>query len=149
MQIKIIVIAFALSIAANGTLFASEIYKSIDSEGNVHFSDIPTVGSEHLSIRSRPTDPARVQSGVQVRIESQTLTAEKVANAPQGPTPEERRAEARERAEKCNEYRDRQTQFTQNRRIYKMENGERVYYDEQEMQAARAGVDEQVQKYCY
>jgi len=148
MQIKITVFALALSIVAPGTLFASEIYKSIDSDGNVHFSDIPTVGSEHLSIRSRPTNAARIQSEAQGRNESQTLRAEEGAKAPQGPTPEERRAAARERATKCNEYRERQTQFTQNRRIYKMENGERVYYDDQEMQAARAGVDDQVQKYC-
>ncbi len=148
MQFKLTVLVIALSIAASGTLFASEIYKSIDSEGNVHFSDIPTVGSEHLSIRSRPTDPARVQSKVQARADSQTQRAEEEAKAPQGPAPEDRREEARERDEKCKKYRDRQTEFKQNRRIYKMENGERVYYDEQEMQAARAGLDDLVQKYC-
>jgi hypothetical protein len=45
-------------------------------------------------------------------------------------------------------YRARQVEFTRNRRIYKMEDGERVYYDEAEMQAARSGVDDQVQQYC-
>jgi hypothetical protein len=45
-------------------------------------------------------------------------------------------------------YRARQVEFTRNRRIYKMEDGERVYYDEAEMQTARSGVDDQVQKYC-
>ncbi len=148
MQIKTTVFALALSIAATGTLLAGEIYKWTDSEGNVHFSDIPTAGSEHLSIRSRPTDTARIQAQAQTRINNQTQKAEEQASAPQGPTPEELREEARDREEKCNKYRDRQTQFTRSRRIYRMENGERVYYDEQEMQAARAGVDEQVQKYC-
>jgi hypothetical protein len=148
MRIKTTVIALALSIVATGTLLASEIYKWTDPEGNVHFSDIPTMGSEHLSIRSRPTDPARIQAQAQSRTDDRTQKAKEQANAPQGPTSEELREEKRDREEKCNKYRARQTQFTQNRRIYRMENGERVYYDEQEMQAARSGLDEQVQKYC-
>ncbi len=148
MQIKTTVFALALTIAASGTLFASEIYKRIDSDGTVHYSDLPTVGAEHLSIRSRPTDPERAQARVQSRVESQTTSAEEKANAPQGPTAEELRAEARERDEKCNKYRDQQARFTRNRRIYKMEDGERVYYDEAEMQAARSGVDDQVQQHC-
>ncbi len=151
MQIKITVFAFALSMAATGTLFASEIYKWTDEEGNVHYSDLPTgaPGEEHLAIRSRPTDPARVQAKAQARVDDRTLIAEKEANAPQGPTPEELRAEAREREKTCNKYRGRQTEFTENRRIYKLdENGERVYYDEEEMRAARAGVDDLVEKYC-
>ena len=148
MHIKTTVFALTLTIAASGTLFASEIYKRIDSDGNVHFSDRPTVGAEHLSIRSRPTDPERVQTRVQSRVDDQAVSAERKANAPQGPTAEELRSEARERDEKCNKYRDQQAKFTRNRRIYKMEDGERVYYDEAEMQAARSGVDDQVQKYC-
>ena len=145
MQIKITVLAFALSIAASGTLLASEIYKTIDSEGNVQFSDIPTVGAEHLDIRSRPTNRAAIQSEAQARNHTQTSEA---ASAPQGPTAEERQAEARERDQLCNKYRARQSEFERNRRIYKMENGERVYYNEDEMQAARTGVDDKVQEYC-
>ena len=148
MQIKTTVFALALMIAASGTLFASEIYKRTDSEGNVSFSDRPTVGAEHLSIRSRPTNPERVQARVQSRGDDQAPKSEEKANAPQRPTEEELRAEVRERDEKCNMYRARQAEFTRNRRIYKMEDGERVYYDDAEMQVARSGVDDQVQKYC-
>lgn len=56
MQIKITVIAFALTIAATSTLLASEIYKWTDEDGNVHFSDRPAAGVEHVAIQSRPTD---------------------------------------------------------------------------------------------
>ena len=149
MQVKKTLIAFALSLAATSTLFASEIYKWTDEEGNVYFSDRPTVGAEHLAIRSRPTDPDRVRAEVQAEVDRQSQKAAEVANAPQGPTPQEQRAEAREREEKCNQYTERQIQFTQNRRIYRMnENGERVYYDEAEMAAARARVDGLVDDYC-
>ncbi len=151
MYVRITVFAFVLSIATTGTLFASEIYKWTDEEGHVHYSELPTgaAGEEHLAIRSRPTNPARVQAEAQARVDARTLRAEEQANAPQGPTPEELRAEAREREKTCNKYRDRQTEFTENRRIYKLdENGERVYYDEEEMRAARASVDDLVKRYC-
>ena len=150
MLVKITVFALALSIASIGTLSASEIYKWTDEEGNVYFVDRPTgaAGEEHVAIRSRPTDPARVQAAVQAQADAQTLRAED-ANAPQGPTTEELLAEAREREERCNKYTDRQLQFTNNRRIYRMdENGERVYYDEQEMAVARTQVDGLVERYC-
>ena len=151
MPVKITVIALALSIASIGTLSASEIYKWTDEEGIVHFVDSPTgaAGEEHLAIRSRPTDPARVQAAVQAEADAQTLRAEAEANAPQGPTPEELLADAREQQEQCNKYTERQVQFTDNRRIYRMdENGERVYYDEEEMAAARTNVDDLVERYC-
>ena len=150
MYVRITVFAFVLSIATTGTLFASEIYKWTDEEGIIHFVDRPTgAASEvHLEIRSQPTDPARVQAEAQSRVDDRIRRAEEEANAPQGPTQEELIAEARERKEQCNKYRDRQTQFTQSRRIYRMENGERVYYDEGEMSVARARVDDLVKKYC-
>jgi len=146
MLVKITVFALALSIASIGTLSASEIYKWTDEEGNVYFVDRPTgaAGEEHIAIRSRPTDPARVQA----QADAQTLGAED-ANAPQGPTAEELLAEARKREERCNKYTDRQLQFTNNRRIYRMdENGERVYYDDEEMAVARTQVDGLVERYC-
>ncbi len=147
MLVKITVFALALSIASIGTVSASEIYKWTDEEGNVYFVDRPTgaAGEEHLAIRSRPTDPARVQT----QADAQTLSTEEEANAPQGPTTEALLAEAREREERCNKFTDRQVQFTNNRRIYRMdENGERVYYDEEEMAVARAEVDGLVERYC-
>ncbi len=139
----------ALSLAATGTLFANDIYKWTDEDGNVHFSDRPTEGAEHLAISSQPTDPARIQAEAQARVDARTLKAEEAANAPQGPTLDELRADARERQDKCNVYRERQVQFTQNRRIYRLdEDGERVYYDEDEMQVARDGVADKVKEFC-
>jgi hypothetical protein len=141
--------ALALSFATTGTLHASDIYKWTDEDGNVHYSDTPTEGAERLAIQSRPTDPAHIQAEAQARVDARNLSAEEAANAPQGPTPEELQAEAREREEQCNKYRDLQIQFTQNRRIYRMdEAGERVYYDEEEMQAARDDVADKVREYC-
>jgi hypothetical protein len=144
-------IAFALSIATSGTVSAGDVFKWTDEDGNVHFSDKP-VGEgeiERVDIQSRPTNPARVQARVQTQADAQTLRAEEEANAPQGPSQEELLAEARQREEQCTKYTARQVEFTNNRRIYRMdENGERIYYDEAEMAVARAELDGLVKKYC-
>jgi hypothetical protein len=151
MKIRIALFAIALLIAAPGTILASEIYRWTDDDGVVHYSDLPTgaEGEEHLAIQSRPTDLARILADDQARVDAQTLKAEQEANAPKGPTAEELQAEAREKKDNCSKYRARQASFIQNRRIYQLdESGERVYYDEEEMATARAGVDDLVKQHC-
>lgn len=151
MQNRIVMLTFALSIAASGMVSAGDIFKWTDEEGNVHFSDKPAGESdvERLDIQSRPTNPTRVQAEVQAQIDARAQVAEEEASAPQGPTAEELLAAARQREERCQKYTRRQAEFTNNRRIYRLdENGERVYYDEAEMAVARAEVDGLVEKYC-
>lgn len=152
MHVRILLFALALSIATTGSLFASNIYKWTDEEGNVHYGDLPTgaAGEERLAIPSRPTNTALIQARVQAQAKARTRRAEAAAAiAAQQPTAEELRAQSLERQEKCTRYRERQTAFTRNRRIYKMdENGERVYYDEEQMADARTRVDELVKQYC-
>lgn len=136
---------------AAGPASASEIYKWTDEEGNVHYSDRPVASenTEHMAIRSRPTDPAKVEAEVQARIDSQTERAEQAASAPRGPSTEELQAQAIDREEKCMKYRDREFEFTRARRIYRQdESGERVYYTEEEMADARQKVESLVNEYC-
>lgn len=149
--LKTISIALLLSIATNGTLLASEIYKWTDEEGNLHFGDRPTGAEteERLAIRSKPTDPARVQAQVQARVVAREERAEQEAVVEQGPSPEELAAQARERATKCDIYKERLTSFVQSRHLYRVdENGERAYLNEEEMQHAREKVEDQVEEYC-
>lgn len=151
MRFRTMVIAFVLTLAVPGMSTATEIYKWVDEQGVVHYVDLPTgaEGEEHLAIRSRPTNPDRVQASMQAREEAMAREAEAKANAPRGPSEEQLQAQARHREEQCNKYRERQTRFTENRRIYRMdENGERVYYSAEETQSARDKVDELVNQYC-
>ena len=138
-----------LAITAAGTLFAGQVYKWTDDEGNVYYSDTPVANAQRVAIDSRPTDPKQAPAETQARADAQAQKAEDASSAPQEPTQEELQAEARERAENCTKYKERQLQFAQSRRIYRMdEDGERVYYDEEEMAATRARVAEQVNEYC-
>jgi len=147
MHIRIAI--FVTVMAAAGMLFAGDVYKWTDDDGNVYYSDTPVANAERVVVDSRPTDPKHIQAETQALADVRAQKAEEAANAPQGPTKEELQAEVQERAENCTKYQERQVQFTQNRRIYRMdENGERVYYDEDEMAAARARVAEQVDEFC-
>ncbi|HWM27953.1 MAG TPA: DUF4124 domain-containing protein [Woeseiaceae bacterium] len=131
---------------------ASDIYKWTDADGNVHFGDRPSgaVSEQRLAISSNPTDPARVSEIVQARNDARTAQAAATAvAAAEEPTAEELRAAEKERAEKCNSYKERLQKFVTSRRLYRQdENGERVYLDEEETLAARARVQEQVVEYC-
>jgi len=87
---------------------------------------------------------------VQSRADAAAKAAEEEAAAtPAGPSPAELQAQADARVEKCSQYRAQLQRFITSRRLYRQdENGERVYLDEDETQAARERVENQVQDYC-
>lgn len=144
---RAIAVALMLAVTSAGTAVAGDIFKWTDEDGNVHFGDVPvSAESEKVAIQSRPTNPARVQANVQSRADVAAKAAEA---APTGPSPEELQAQADARAEKCSTSRALLQRFVTSRRLYRQdENGERVYLDEDEMQAARERVENQVQDYC-
>ncbi|NNE60059.1 MAG: DUF4124 domain-containing protein [Woeseia sp.] len=137
--------------------FAGDIYKWTDAAGNVHYGDNPAedVNAERVYIRSRPSDRARTAAS-RNRAETATRSAATSANAENqetaqapGPTPEELREQAKEKARKCAEFKQRLQSMVQSRRLYREDdNGERVYLDEQEMQTARDNTQSKVEEYC-
>lgn len=141
-----------LAMAASTTTVAGDIYKWTDADGNVHFGDRPSgvASEERLAINSRSTNPDRVRSIVQARNDARAARNEAgAAKRADEPTPEELRAAAQERADKCDTYKERLQKFLTSRRLYREdESGERVYLDEEETLAARAQVQEQVVAYC-
>jgi hypothetical protein len=139
-----------LTLVVAGSALAGEIYKWTDADGNVHYGDRPVdTQSERLDIKSKPTDNANVQATTQARVDAQAQQREEANNLPAGPTPEELRAEAEQRAEQCTASKAQLQKFLTSRRIYREdENGERVYMDEAEMQATRERAENQVEEYC-
>lgn len=151
MRYQAIAFALMLVLFAASTTAVGQIYKWTDEDGNVHFADKP-VGeeAEKVAIQSKRTNADRVQAEQQARVAASAKAAEEeAAAAPTGPTADEMQARAEERAQKCDMYRERMARFVRSRRIYREdENGERVYMTEEEMQAAREQVENQVQEYC-
>ena len=139
-------------VSASGTAFANDIYRWTDEDGNVHYGDRPTgdATEERLAISSKPTDSSKVQARSQSRYAAKKAAEASVPSEPQGPTEDELRAQAAEKRQKCDTYKARLQKFVQSRRLYKEdENGERVYLDEEQIQAARERVENQVQEYCH
>ena len=148
---RAIAVALMLAVAAAGPAAAGDIFKWTDEDGNVHFEDRPAgENPEKVAIQSKPTNPARVQAMVQSRADAAAKAAEaEAAAAPTGPSSEELQAQADARVEKCSKYRAQLQSYVTSRRLYRQdENGERVYLDEDETQAARERVENQVQDYC-
>jgi hypothetical protein len=148
---NVIALIMMLAVSVGGMAFASDIYKSTDEQGNVHYGDRPTgdPSEERLDISSRPTDASRVQAQVQASYDARAAAKEAAASEPAGPSSKELQAQALERQEKCASYKARLQKFVTSRRLYREdENGERVYLDEDETQAAHERVENQVAKYC-
>ena len=144
-------LALTLAVAFIGSAGASEIYKWVDEDGNVHFEDRPSdeISVEVVDIQSRPTDPELVHQQVQARLDQKASAAEAAANAPQGPSKDELAAEAADRKQKCDMYTQRLQTFIVKRHLYRQqEDGERYYLNEDEMKEARDGVREQIAEYC-
>lgn len=139
------------ALITSGTAVASEIYKWTDSDGNVHYGDRPTGEApvERLAIVSRSTDNSVVQERLQARAEARAAARQVAAEAPKEMTREEIRAEQAKRQERCLEYRGKLETFEQSARLYREdEAGEREYLEEDEIQAARSRVEQQIKEYC-
>jgi hypothetical protein len=140
-----------VALSVSGMALANDIYKWTDENGNVHYGDRPSgdASEERVAISSRATDPAEVQARVQSRYEARDAAERAAAAEPAGPSEEDLAAQAAERRQKCDTYKARLQKFVTSRRLYKQdEDGERVYLDEEQTQAARERVENQVQEYC-
>jgi hypothetical protein len=142
--------ASLVALVATSVVFAGDIYKWTDADGNVHYGDRPIEGAqpERLAIASQPTDPAVIESMTAARAKARTEAAETKVAA-EGPSAEELRAEAEARTEQCASSRQQLQTFVTSRRLYREdEAGERVYLDEEQTLAARQRVEDQVTEYC-
>ncbi len=142
----VLILGFAATIGAT----AGEIYKWTDADGNTQYGDRPTEDAVRMTaIESRSTDNSRVQANTQARLEKQAERAEAAANEAKEPTPEELRAEKKQRADQCQTYRGQLEKLITSRRLYREnKDGEREYLGEDEMRTARAAAQSKVEEYC-
>ena len=145
-------ITFACTaLLAGGLAVGGEIYKWTDEDGNVHYEDRPLGAGqiERVAISSRNTDQAAVQARVDARRESRALADQVDSEATPEMTAEEVRQEKEERAEKCQQYRDRLEAFLRSQRLYREDDsGDRQYLSDDEVLAARTRVEGQIKEYC-
>lgn len=144
--------AFAMTIG--GGAMASEIYKWVDEDGNVNYGDRPTsnqgANPEVVALTYRRTDSSSVQQRVAAQGEAEAAREEqRAARADEKKAAAEQAAEAEAKQKRCDTYRARLETFVQSRRLYREDdNGERVYLDETQTNAARQRVEELVAENC-
>ncbi|MGB5352153.1 MAG: DUF4124 domain-containing protein [Woeseia sp.] len=151
-------LAICVAVAATGSAYANNIYKWTDDAGNVHYGDKPAEDTDAkiVDIKSKPTERTQLASiatpSNDPRRQAPLVApgpAETAPAKPEGPTPEELRALAAERAQKCTKYKERLQTFVQSRRLYRQdENGERVYLNDDEMAETREKTQGKVEEYC-
>jgi hypothetical protein len=128
--------------------FSAEVYRSVDADGNVVYSD-------------RPLSDAKESVKVNVAVTTPTARAPlarppRAAEAADGGEPDEAVARAAEEAQRaedrernCSLARDRNTRYENSRRLYReLPDGEREYLDDAEIDAAKARAREDVAKWC-
>jgi hypothetical protein len=128
-------------------LSAAEVYRSVESDGTVVYSDRPEEGSQRVTIVTQ-----RGSSGPRQPVTSDATTAE--SSRPEvlsGQIRVERTAEevAAERERNCAAARERADKYRVSLRLYRtLPNGEREYLSDAELDEARAKADADVANWC-
>ena len=141
-----------LSLLVATQVSAATVYRTVDKDGNVQYSDRPAGGdTQELNIRTRRPAPSSAQAQVAAATPSATGTAQEAA--PEGPTEEQLAEEAarkaERRAENCKIARERLERYAISHRLYRpLPNGEREYLSDAEIDEARAKAESDVKEWC-
>lgn len=130
----------------------STLYKWVDSQGNVHYSDKPrSPGAEALGIRSARTDPDRIQAMKAAEAEAEQTAAEQ-ADAEQAEGAEQAALDARNaeiRAGNCEKARKLLAQLETARRPHRIdENGEHQYLSAEQIDQERIEAQAAIDEFC-
>lgn len=144
--------AFAGAALSGLTVSAADIYKSMDANGRIAYSDHPLSASAKLIVvRIVHPDVATAQA----RLTEELAASEHSAKMRRAREDAVRSAQAAKdkveaaRKESCQRARDHYRTFTVPRRVYRWdEQGDRVYYSSQEIDAQRLAAQAEIAQYC-
>lgn len=126
-------------------LAGAEIYRWIDAQGQVHFGQRPVSGAERVEVK-----PQVVERDADTR--EREARSERYYQARQAEREQAAATAAQQRQERdgeCRELRQRLAQLPDGYRYYREgANGERIYYSDEELDAARRQVRERIAERC-
>jgi hypothetical protein len=132
-----------------GTVLAAEVFKSVDENGNVTFSDRPG-GSDIERVfvdTSTPTPAPSVTAAAAPAAEQDTPPPVAAGDETEPQPTEEGLVEQRRR--NCEIATERAERYERSRRLYRaLPDGEREYLNEEETAAARADAEADVATWC-
>lgn len=148
-----VLLAAILTLGIMSNASGAIIYKWVDDESVTHFSEIPPIGvdAERTTVRTRHTN----RQALQARIDSTSAR-----NAAVGTRKQQEKEQAAEeqtaaekdkqiRAENCARAKTRLSTYSTARRLYRpLENGEREYLTDDELDDERAGAEQLVSDWC-
>lgn len=127
-------------------LIASDVYRSVDPQGNVVYSDRPEDGSA-VQVAINTAAPATPVVAARRTDTANTAAAQEPDAATV--TAAERVQLAQERAANCETARQQNEAFATQHRLYRTdENGERVYFSDTELSQARMNAQAEVSRWC-
>jgi len=150
-RVNLLVLGAGILIAASA--MGANVYRWIDDAGMVHYADTPPEGveAELVEVESKPTDRAqmtRSREATQAREKADAIRqAENASRNSEEAANQQELQKAR--ADLCVKARERYQVYINNRRLYReLENGEREWYSDEEVEAARESARKSVEEFC-
>lgn len=142
----------ALAITVSSAVYADEIYKWTDEDGNVHYEDRPSgePSEQRLQFSYNRTDSTTVDERVKAQRDVENTRREARADKDaEDQTIAEERAAAEKKLEQCQQYRASLKVMLESRRVYREdEAGERTYLDDTARAEARTKAEELIKETC-
>lgn len=126
----------------------ADIYRSVDENGQVLYSDRPSSGAERITVSTAPAFAPAAEAAQAGENEDAQANEDStiLAEVPREPTPEEL---AEDRARNCEHSRQMLESYTTSHRLYRQgPDGEREYLSAEEIDAARARAQSNVAAWC-
>ncbi len=141
-----------LSFGVMSNVYAQVIYKWVDGEDVTHFSARPPSGvdAERTSVRIRHTNRQALQARTSTTAERNTAVATRKQHEKEQTTEEQAQVKKDQqlRVENCEKARIRLEKYNTARRLYRpLDNGEREYLTDQELDSERAGAQKLVNEW--
>jgi len=137
---------------------AETVYKWVDGAGQIHYTDLPPkqADAKILSISHGPSNLGDEEDSGDAGYSDENgddSAAPSGTTTPEPPVSQEalaavRNDAARAKVEQCKQAQDRYQRYIDSRRLFREENGKRVYLSDQELTEARARAKQAVDEYC-
>jgi multidrug efflux pump subunit AcrA (membrane-fusion protein) len=128
-------------------LFAAEVYKSVDANGHVVYSDHPDPAAQKLDVRVDEPQAAEV---ARIAKEQKLLKVEDSERKRLAALEDKQKAQQEhDRELRCEKARSRYYSLKDSRRVYGRDgDGNRVYYSDKDADAQRAAAQQAMQTEC-
>lgn len=140
------------TLVVSGAAMADNVYKSVDEDGIVAFSDRPDAAwEETVELAISHTDSDQIKQENKADAEMATAVGIREAGEAEGAVEQANRQAklAQQRATQCEAAQKRSEKYNTHRRLYKaLPNGEREYLSDDELDTARVDAARSVDELC-